>query len=622
VIGAPVITSPATLVPKVTRGVTPIAVQFEATGLGPITWSVTGTLPPGMTFHPDGRYTGTPTPTVGADYPLTIVATNAGGSTSLSIVQKIVGPIDGDILLTGNRIAGIATETPDEVTAPVALTGVTAGDVIVGIDRRAVNGLLYAVAVTASTQFALYVVHPTTAAAYRVGGVVGPFLPAGERVGFDWDPVNDRFRVVTAVGQNFRLDPNSGALANTDGVLPFGSVVEDVGYTGNESNLSQTTAYLVDAGKLVYSPNLIGGSLTTVATIAPAVNEVRGLDVAPGIRSTLGSGTPVEAGEALAVVKLATGGGWRFARVDLVTAQITKSTALPATIDEVTGFAVQRPELRQIYSLFNDGKNILRSRLGTFPALSTQSSLTSIPAGETIESMAFNPREGQLMALGIGNADTATLYRIDPRSAAVTVLGTLGGIQLVDGAGAAVPLTSQRGHCGMAFEGATNVIRVVCDNGLHFRITTAGATIDGDVVAAGVNPDGPLSGGATGLRALSFTEATGTAAAPMTAFGLSAVSQSLHRLSPDNTGTVGAGVRLKKAGVDFDFTALHGFTLEHPTTVATAGGPVTAGTAIAFDAKGGNAEVIRIDLVTGDVTAVETYDAFPSKHPSLARGVR
>ena len=43
-----------------------------------------------------------------------------------------------------------------------------------------------------------------------------PVPIAGTSFGFDFNPVTDRIRVVNDLGQNFRIDPNAGALVDGD----------------------------------------------------------------------------------------------------------------------------------------------------------------------------------------------------------------------------------------------------------------------------------------------------------------------------------------------------------------------------------------------------------------------
>ncbi len=70
---------------------------FMASGSIPITWSVTGTLPPGMSLDPGGQYSGTPT--AAGTYNFTVTATNAGGSVSASYTHAIPAGSRGPLIV-------------------------------------------------------------------------------------------------------------------------------------------------------------------------------------------------------------------------------------------------------------------------------------------------------------------------------------------------------------------------------------------------------------------------------------------------------------------------------------------------------------------------------------------
>jgi hypothetical protein len=120
---------------------------------------------------------------------------------------------------------------------PSTITGVTAGQVLVGIDYRANNGLLYGLGYNAATgDTQLYTLAPgasgtaTVATPVNATPVVLPLGQAGtslssKRIGFDFNPAADRIRVVSTNGRNYRLNPDTGGLAATDGPLAYSAAV-------------------------------------------------------------------------------------------------------------------------------------------------------------------------------------------------------------------------------------------------------------------------------------------------------------------------------------------------------------------------------------------------------------
>ncbi|RZK17756.1 MAG: DUF4394 domain-containing protein, partial [Hymenobacter sp.] len=126
----------------------------------------------------------------------------------------------------------------------VPIAGVTTGQILVGIDVRPSNGALYGLGYdTLTTATQLYRLTPLVANGVSspntntniISGAtalaVGPAvtLPLGnispgatsKRIGFDFNPVADLIRVVSANGRNYRLNPNTGTLVGTDGLLTY-----------------------------------------------------------------------------------------------------------------------------------------------------------------------------------------------------------------------------------------------------------------------------------------------------------------------------------------------------------------------------------------------------------------
>ncbi|MGI4865243.1 MAG: DUF4394 domain-containing protein [Janthinobacterium lividum] len=192
----------------------------------------------------------------------------------------------------------------------VPISGVTAGQILVGIDVRPSNGALYGLGydtLTSATQ--LYRLTPLVASglsspntnpniingatAIAVGSAftlpLGNISPAAtsKRIGFDFNPAADAIRVVSANGRNYRLNPNTGALAGTDGNLtytganvsvpvvtltgpastapPTGAGVGTVAYTNSQFTATSTQLYAydeLDRGILSQVPDPNSGVLT------------------------------------------------------------------------------------------------------------------------------------------------------------------------------------------------------------------------------------------------------------------------------------------------------------------------------------------------------------------------
>jgi Domain of unknown function (DUF4394) len=199
------------------------------------------------------------------------------------------------------------------VTTTVPVTGLQAGETLVGIDVRPANQQLYGVGSTSR----LYTLNPLTGAATAVGSA-GAFTLNGTAFGTDFNPVPDRIRQVSNTEQSLRLNPNDGSLTATDTALnPAGNIV-GVAYSNNFPGAPSTTLYAIDSaagtlamiGGLNGTPSPNGGAVTTVGSLGLGtnLNESIGFDIS-------GSGTPF--------ATITTGGQSRLYTVNLATGAAT-----------------------------------------------------------------------------------------------------------------------------------------------------------------------------------------------------------------------------------------------------------------------------------------------------------
>ena len=216
------------------------------------------------------------------------------------------------------------------------LSGLAAGDEIVGIDFRVARGVLYAL----TRAGRLYTLDVASGRLSPVGNGSPSALPLqGSRFGFDFNPVADRIRVVSDSGQNLRLHPDTGAAVDGDpardgvqGDPALAWVSGDTqaahpprllaaGYTYNAKDDKLTTNFALDgrAGTLVVqgsregvqpvvSPN--SGRLATVGPLGTGALADAAFDISD-VRNT-----------ALAAVRTeAAPSRTRLLRIDLATGQ-------------------------------------------------------------------------------------------------------------------------------------------------------------------------------------------------------------------------------------------------------------------------------------------------------------
>jgi hypothetical protein len=145
------------------------------------------------------------------------------------------------------------------VTKTVSITGLQAGETLLGMDFRPATGRLHALGSTAR----IYVIDENTGVATvsatltaDPADTTAPFAGlSGTRFGFDFNPVVDRLRVVSDTDQNLRINVMTGA-TTTDG------------------NLAYAASGDPNTGK---NPNLVGSAYRNAFSGA-AVTELYGID--------------------------------------------------------------------------------------------------------------------------------------------------------------------------------------------------------------------------------------------------------------------------------------------------------------------------------------------------------
>ena len=173
------------------------------------------------------------------------------------------------------------TFNPTTTTAPVtkSITGLAAGESILGIDFRPVNGQLYGIAATTAGAAKLYTFNLSNGTATGIGA--GFSIAAGvTAAGFDFNPTVDRIRFVTNTGQNLRLNPNDGTIAATDGNLNPGSpIITGAAYTNNFAGTTSSSLFVLD-GTTLYNqipPN--NGTLVSVGPLGVTNGTQNGFDI-------------------------------------------------------------------------------------------------------------------------------------------------------------------------------------------------------------------------------------------------------------------------------------------------------------------------------------------------------
>lgn len=135
-----------------------------------------------------------------------------------------------------NRLVSFDTSTPGSIGFNGPITGLAAGERVVGIDARPASSSAALVIMTDANR--LYSLS-FGGAATVIGTGFSPALSSGA-LGFDFNPTVDRLRVVHSNGDNRRLNPVTGGAVQADTVLTYndgsGLVPRAVGTAYNRFN--------------------------------------------------------------------------------------------------------------------------------------------------------------------------------------------------------------------------------------------------------------------------------------------------------------------------------------------------------------------------------------------------
>ena len=206
-------------------------------------------------------------------------------------------PAAGPLSITGltdfrstkpNTLVNFAAATPNTVVE-VPITGLTAGDIVVGIDVRPVNGTMYAFARAdvggAPTGAAsIYAINPATGAASGRVLVTGVTFDGATSASVDFNPVVDRLRVITFFGQSVAINVADGvAVANTS--IQGTTFAAAVAYTNSAVSTTapaSTVLYRIDnqgAPDDLTTVTPATGAVAAVGPIGIDLNEVQAFDI-------------------------------------------------------------------------------------------------------------------------------------------------------------------------------------------------------------------------------------------------------------------------------------------------------------------------------------------------------
>ena len=496
--------------------------------------------------------------------------------------------------------------TPGTFTATVPITGLGAGQTLVGLDSRPNTGQLFAVGYNPTgTVVQLYTLNPTTGLLATVGGpLILNLGPTTNRIGFDFNPTVDRIRLTGGNGSNFRLNPNNGALAFIDGNLA---------YAPTDVNAGQTPG----VGSVAYANSFIGATMTVLYDIDEANSRYTVQD--PPNTGLLNSRNSLNLNTG---ATLATDLDIYFNPTTRAnTAYLTIVTALPSTsppvitqlytLDFITGanqtlvgtigpmgtvvtdiaFAISRPATlpavagQLAYALA--GTNLLTFDTMNPGLIRTATGITGVDAAQTLVGLDIRPATNTLYALGYSaTAQTYTLYTLNGATGAAVAVNA-----------APIMLALGTGKVSFDFNPTVDRIRVVGANRLNVRLNP----VDGTVAAADTQlayAAGDANVAATpNIGAVAYTNSvTGTTAATTALFDYDLSLNILAFQNPPNTGTLNT---IGASGITVNATAPN---VDLDIFSAAAGS--NAAYLVANTGTGANTSLYTVNLTSGAATLV------------------
>ncbi len=230
----------------------------------------------------------------------TRVADIPGGEAVKSLALNVPAKLQALALTADNRLVAFDPAAPSTLTATTAITGLQAGDTVLGVDFRPKDGLLYALA----TGGKLYTVDPATGAATLRATLAADPTDAtvpyagltASRYTVDFNPVADRLRAIGNDGQNLRIVVEAitadgstvpAGRTITDGVVNRTGVPASVigsAYSNSFAGATATTLFNLDEASDVLTQQLPpnDGTQVNVGALGLDIGTAAGFDIAGG----------------------------------------------------------------------------------------------------------------------------------------------------------------------------------------------------------------------------------------------------------------------------------------------------------------------------------------------------
>lgn len=473
---------------------------------------------------------------------------------SSASAQTVIG------LTNSNSIVRFSATAPGAVPSSTPVSGLQAGDTLVGLDIRPATGVLYALASSGR----LYTIDTASSAATLAATLSTP--PSGTTFGVDFNPVADRLRVISNTGQSLRVNVADGVTIVDGSINPAGSAVVESAYTNSVAGAATTALYNIDItnSRLLLQSPPNDGTVVPVGPLNVTIEAGTGFDVLTvGSANTAYAALRVAATTGLYTVNLATGAATSVGAIGgnpTLVGITTSAASLPGGAPAAgTGIGLNGANTLFLFPTSSPG-----TVTATIP-------VTGLQGTDTLLDIDVRPATGMLYGL----AGSGRLYTIAPGTGIATLASTL-----------SVALSGS--NFAIDFNPVPDRLRIVSDTGQNLRVNVdTGETI----------VDGAINPGGTQLAAIAYINsvagATGTGL-----YYLDAASDGLFLQNPPNAGTL---VPIGATGVAFGSPA--GFDV-----LTTSG----MNSAYAVLTVGGATGLYLIDLLSGAATLVGNVGGNPA----------
>ncbi len=407
------------------------------------------------------------------------------------------GPdIEFYVLANTNLLVKYNAKDPGTSISNVMITGLQTAETMLAIDFRPATGQLYGV----GSSSRIYVINITSGAARAIGTTAFTPALAGSVAAFDFNPTVDRIRLISTGGQNLRLNPETGTVAATDGLINFAGTnsanITGAAYTENKAGAATTALFDIDAQTdILYKqdpPN--AGTLVPVGNLGVNLSGSGEFDIDATSNKGLAVYNDMNGKPSVFTIDLMNGRAVNVGQLSGITS--VSGIAIPT---KPVAFAVQ------------DGTTLLIFNPEAPEPVSKP--ITGTMSGEQIVGLDFRPANGQLYALG----STSTIYTINSASGLATAIGAKFAT-LLSGT-----------EFGFDFNPTVDRIRIVSNTGLNIRANP----LTGEIAAT----DMPINPNTVAVTAVAYTNNFAGATTTIL-FDIDATTDKLYKQDPPNAGTL------------------------------------------------------------------------------------